>query len=116
MNLPTEVGEELSLLALRLHNNCITDAIYDDTRFIEVSLEYNKSGTQAILWIECAGNVSKHLFTKEDFGWHNLANRVDVNDLPGHTRFGKMSVTKNKWVNNLARSFELSSQTPSRLR
>lgn len=116
MQLPTEVGPELSALALRLHNGAITDALYDDSRFIEIALEFNKSGTQAILWIECAGNVSKHFFTKEHFGWHNLANHAEVNDLPGHTRLGTMSVIRNKWVNNLARSFELSTQIPSRLK
>lgn len=116
MNLPTEQGDELNALALRLHNNCITDAIYDDTRFIEITLEYNKSHTQAIMWVECAGNISKHFFTLEHYGWHNLANRVEVNDLPGHTRYGKSSVYQNKWVNNLARSFELSTKIPTRLK
>lgn len=114
--LPTEEGSELDALALKLHNDVITDAIYDDTRFLEISLEINKSRTQAIVWVECSGNVSKHLFTLEHFGWHNIANRVEPNDLPGHTRFGKSSVYQNKWVNNLARSFELSTQIPTRLK
>lgn len=105
MILPTEAGDQLNTLALKFHNDCITDAIYDSPRFIEINLEFNESQSQAILSVDCSGWSSSHLFVKSPEGWHNRDNMVVENDLARHTRYGKTSVSVGKCWNNLVHVF-----------